>query len=498
MGALGTAAYFVNSSKVLAKFGLAGLGGLMIREDLAQATALAGRVMEGLLPDPRRDGPKVAAAAFYHMAHQRGLRGEDPDLEHKAHRGCPEASPAELAELLRLGNLPLRFVYQEDALEMQRLAGLQGWTLVYASLRNTVERPLFAVFASVETREVALVIRGTKTVMDAVTDARSENVRFPSEQWQQAHGVMDEATRAHKGMASAAEWIFEESYQDIRRLHEEGYQVLVMGHSLGAACAVLASRLLEHLLGAAAGVREILDRREAYEAWLREDLAAVKARAKGAWAPRRRAVVPHSPGQRGGSPPGPPQPRIVTVEQEAEIETEIKHSLEESKLSDDSLSFGGLAAPTAQMQQNFDEVYIPGRILHIYKHNGACKAAWVPRDLPTLRRLELQDNLLDDHRGANVLAALREVRDVRDARESLPSCTPFSQATVCAVCDNDFTWNSTSDSPAQALRDKTHCRRCGLLVCPACSTGRRALPAFGLHVPQAVCDRCDNDAALTW
>ncbi|CAM9363843.1 unnamed protein product, partial [Heterosigma akashiwo] len=81
---------------------------------------------------------------------------------------------------------------------MQRLAGLQGWTLVYASLRNTVERPLFAVFASVETREVALVIRGTKTVMDAVTDARSENVRFPSEQWQQAHGVMDEATRAHK------------------------------------------------------------------------------------------------------------------------------------------------------------------------------------------------------------------------------------------------------------------------------------------------------------
>ena len=68
-----------------------------------------------------------------------------------------------------------------------------------------------------------------------------------------------------------------------------------------------------------------------------------------------------------------------------------------------------------------------------------------------------------------------------------------------SCCASLFTWASTSDSEAQAARDKHNCRSCGTLVCDPCSKNRLPLPSVGITVPVRVCDRCYNDigGALT-
>ena len=47
----------------------------------------------------------------------------------------------------------------------------------------------------------------------------------------------------------------------------------------------------------------------------------------------------------------------------------------------------------------------------------------------------------------------------------------------------------------------TNCRMCGLVVCVACATTRKAIPSQGITEPARVCDRCvwrdpDGGAAL--
>lgn len=64
---------------------------------------------------------------------------------------------------------------------------------------------------------------------------------------------------------------------------------------------------------------------------------------------------------------------------------------------------------------------------------------------------------------------------------------------VCsACCASVFTWASTSDTEAQAARDKHNCLACAGLVCDPCSKKRVPIPAIGITAPVRVCDRCYN------
>jgi hypothetical protein len=56
------------------------------------------------------------------------------------------------------------------------------------------------------------------------------------------------------------------------------------------------------------------------------------------------------------------------------------------------------------------EFWIPGRIVHIYAYRGQYRAVEVPRDFPTLRKIELQGNSFNDHNGTKIFDALLEVR----------------------------------------------------------------------------------------
>jgi len=67
-----------------------------------------------------------------------------------------------------------------------------------------------------------------------------------------------------------------------------------------------------------------------------------------------------------------------------------------------------------------------------------------------------------------------------------------SVVSFSACCASLFTWASTSNSEAQAARDKHNCRACGGLVCDPCSKKRIPIPAIGITAPVRVCDRCYN------
>ncbi|KDO16218.1 hypothetical protein SPRG_18242 [Saprolegnia parasitica CBS 223.65] len=98
--------------------------------------------------------------------------------------------------------------------------------------------------------------------------------------------------------------------------------------------------------------------------------------------------------------------------------------------------------------------------------------------------------MLSDHLGRNYLAALRIVRDARKASSAPPPWVCFNTHTRCMCCEAPFTWNSTSQSEAQANRDQHNCRSCGWLVCDGCSEKRKPLPEYGINTPVRVCDKC--------
>jgi len=137
-------------------------------------------------------------------------------------------------------------------------------------------------------------------------------------------------------------------------------------------------------------------------------------------------------------------------------------------------------------------MFVPGKIVHIYTHRGGYKAAFVPRKFRSLRRVSLAGNMLSDHMAKAYYEGLLEVKAIRAATQDLPPWVGFAEDSTCACCASLFTWASTSNTEAQAARDKHNCRECGSLVCDPCSKKRLPIPAIGITAPVRVCDRCYN------
>jgi len=141
-------------------------------------------------------------------------------------------------------------------------------------------------------------------------------------------------------------------------------------------------------------------------------------------------------------------------------------------------------------EEHLAQLWLPGRILHIYIHHGQCQAAEVSRNFPDLRTIILQGNIFEDHRSERILNALLEVRAVRQAARAAPAWQSYHDSDTCACCHSNLTWNSTFTGQAQEFRDKYNCRHCGRLVCDPCSTQRRAIPQLGHMFPKRICDQC--------
>ncbi len=141
-------------------------------------------------------------------------------------------------------------------------------------------------------------------------------------------------------------------------------------------------------------------------------------------------------------------------------------------------------------EEQLAQLWLPGRVMHIYIHNGQCFAAEVSRNFPELRTIVLQGNIFEDHRSERILNALLEVRAVRQAPRTAPAWQSYHDSDTCACCRSNFTWNSTFTGQAQEFRDKYNCRYCGHLVCDPCSSQKRAMPQLGHMFPKRICDQC--------
>lgn len=136
------------------------------------------------------------------------------------------------------------------------------------------------------------------------------------------------------------------------------------------------------------------------------------------------------------------------------------------------------------------DLWLPGRVLHLYAHYGQCNASIVSRSYPPLRSIQVQTTMFEDHRSRSIFDALLEARAVRRSRGKAPRWDSFNASDRCACCANTFTWHSTFNSQAQGYRDRHNCRQCGKLCCGPCSEKRRALPGIGILFPVRICDVC--------
>ncbi len=149
-------------------------------------------------------------------------------------------------------------------------------------------------------------------------------------------------------------------------------------------------------------------------------------------------------------------------------------------------------------------LWLPGKILHIYSHRGQWLVAEVSRTLSTLRRIEVQGNMLDDHRGGSLLHALLEARAVRRAPVAPPMWEAFTTSERdgdssvrekdnerCTCCKESFSWHATYRGDVKDYRERYNCHHCGLLVCGLCSTNQRTIPKYGMIFPRRICDQCE-------
>ncbi|RLN48519.1 hypothetical protein BBJ28_00016421 [Nothophytophthora sp. Chile5] len=560
----------VVSADFLRKYGKAGLLGFILRNEFMQSFS----TLKGLIGDLDDLGFQDAAiGTYYFMAMNRGERGADPEGERESHKGCEPVSDEFLAKVLKFAPLALHGIYELDVLDIQRISRLQGFALIYAHVQGQdVRHPSFALLGNKESKTALVLIRGSKSVQDLLTDIQA----YPEEiglsaagapQNEAAGGFVD--AFAHNGMLKAAMWIKDRIVKSLRVLHNEGYHIVFAGHSLGAGCAALLSVMLQkefedlecfayavpacvnlsvaescvdfvHSIvlrddfvprAKASNILKLVDELQNFKGCWRdtasEDLDAFKERAKTLWAPRKREWAKEAADMKKGklanqdkivaqkkiAPSKASEEKTDSVEKQAKADedgvsswtltrTNLIDQLE--KVEDESSEDKALQPPTearleetkvleelaANLIEDPKELYIPGKVTHLYFYKGVYEAVNVDRKCEELSHIPVLQSMLTDHLGRNYLNALRIVRDARRTKPTLPEWVPFSTKTRCMCCDSPFTWNSTSSSEAQQNRDQHNCRHCGGLVCEGCSEKWKSIPEFGINVPVRVCDRC--------
>ena len=179
---------------------------------------------------------------------------------------------------IRYSSLALLISYEVNAVECQRLAALQGFLLLIFSGDSDPERPSFSIYSSSgegepsslrAKREAVLVIRGTHTIQDVVTDLRATPIVFPPSK-EDIDGILSGRVGIHdcnsslsptasstekklfaeeigwtapakgieyacRGIARAALFILAEAGPSMIELYQTGHDIKIIGHSLGVA-----------------------------------------------------------------------------------------------------------------------------------------------------------------------------------------------------------------------------------------------------------------------
>jgi len=506
----------VQAADRLWNYGRHGVLSLLARGDIAQALNNI-RELNRKLPqlEPR---DLLVGGLYLSAEHRRRLRDDPAQAADEVARYGGRAVPSQFLEsLIKLSVLALNLPFHASPSDVQRLACQQRWRLASCRLGNVGihdeswrRQPAWCLFIRRDERLAVISIRGTAPEdshgCDVLTnvDAKPAVVR----------GFDGKTMCAHRGMLSVARALERELRQTLRALAAANFQITFTGHSLGGALAALLVWLVRHgadgerlpcethTQGIGYGVPCVMDNATAMAlqssftsvanamdvvsrlhvdavaqlgselnvcasesaADLDQDVQDFVARLKSVWAPRVRSNGNHAT-------------VADSDEHTVKVQEDVTGAIQDPQRCDDGDGDAGL--------------FIPGSVIWIHRVHGHLEAAFVPCDLPALRRIILDKRMVTDH--MEIREALLDVH----ARQALGQHArsvkwqAFRQAAAsCVSCGNDYAWMCTGRSRKQRSACMTNCRSCGRVVCCECASQRRALPDIGILEAARICDTC--------
>lgn len=192
----------------------------------------------------------VVIGMTYLMEEERSQRAkQNPDEIHRHDAVgvlCPGPDSSTLTDLRKLCVF-VEASYLEDKSAVAAAVEPLGHVVVISKPESKFQQPAFFVSRSDATGDVHLVVRGTASLKDALTDADCDaEALFTTENNSNALSK----SHAHRGMAKAARWIVDECAEVLRsqiallETLKKNAKVTILGHSLGAGTAALAAAIL--------------------------------------------------------------------------------------------------------------------------------------------------------------------------------------------------------------------------------------------------------------
>mmetsp|Transcript_22478 Transcript_22478/g.77020 ORF Transcript_22478/g.77020 Transcript_22478/m.77020 type:complete len:850 (+) Transcript_22478:28-2577(+) len=184
----------------------------------------------------RLASPDFFGGLYYMMGEHWGERSKMPVLEFQEHVDAQGSIPRPPEALLRQLHFLVRLLSvskEPTAPDMQRILrqAVPGAQVVLAETASgTIERA-HSLVCDRHSMLAYLILPGTSSVSDFVTDFNAE-------------GEEVEDGLAHRGMLKSAQWLQKEIGPILLHLHQRGYQVTVVGHSLGAGVGAFFSLLM--------------------------------------------------------------------------------------------------------------------------------------------------------------------------------------------------------------------------------------------------------------
>ena len=134
--------------------------------------------------------------------------------------------------------------YEDDTVVLRRDLKNLGYELVSHEASAALFQPAFVVALHRAKRECLVAIKGTSTVGDMLTNLFIEP-EYLSLRRGADEGEREEAI-VHGGLAQGARFVLSRCGELVRVLAESGVRVVLVGHSLGAGVATVATVMLKH------------------------------------------------------------------------------------------------------------------------------------------------------------------------------------------------------------------------------------------------------------
>lgn len=233
---LGDVAKAINAGTYIVRYGPLVLLGNDVVMALQMLVTLSRRLA---IPAAVASAPQdLFGGLYYMMGEHCGERGKAPELEHLEHVEAKGSVPQPSQELLLTLRRFVRVLYvtsctEPNPTDAQRLLCqvIPGSELVLGELSDSHKVPSYFLTCTKKDRKAYLVLPGTRTASDVVTDINGVGEEFLG-------GL------AHRGMVENARWLLDEVGPILTLLYTKGYTVTVIGHSLGAAVSALFTVLM--------------------------------------------------------------------------------------------------------------------------------------------------------------------------------------------------------------------------------------------------------------